>query len=584
MKKSLVIGLLSIVLFVVTGCHGGGSNGNVDNSNNNDAVTGVIGADGGTLTTPSGNATLNVPSGALSGNTNISISYSVEGDQRGAATSVYSFGPEGLIFNNPATISFEYDPNLLPDNASASDLTEAYLDGNGDWVDMPSTVDIVNYVVTAQTPHFSAYSSKLKSSLTITHGYPLNPPFDIFNGVVVYSNGNRNYNDLSGNLPNKYNCCQKTDSGLTCAEITDNALTCNSGAGINTGMRYECTEFVNRYYYQVYDKNIRLDSALGLNNAYSYYKTAAQRGLVAISNDGTSLPIQGDILVSEVGPGHVAIVKSVDVVKKVVHAVEQNWFESDWDFDMHVPINPSTNKLGAFNGKGMTIVGWLRMPFNGIGLSFSKNNLDVSVGSDGPTKFTQNGANFTVTFKALPNFAGTSDVVGSGQMIGNKYNVKFTEDYFGNPINAVIESNVLNSNTLFGDYWINSTSPTGKIEFYYSNIAENPALCSGMTATITISYTTDGTNYQPITFSLTQSSDPNILHLHGNSNFYLYSGWLSGNQILLGFADTYDAANPKVTILQGTMSVDCSSASGIWTSHAFGSVAEIATGTWQLTR
>ncbi len=77
-----------------------------------------------------------------------------------------------------------------------------------------------------------------------------------YNGVIGYSNYDDDY--ASG----EYN-------------YTD---------GYNTGMKWQCVECVNRYYYVSYGQKIRIAGT----NADEYYDTASDRGLVAYPNGGTT--------------------------------------------------------------------------------------------------------------------------------------------------------------------------------------------------------------------------------------------------------------------------------------------------------
>lgn len=232
--------------------------------------------------------------------------------------------------------------------------------------------------------------------------------------------------------------------------------------------------------------------------------------------------------------------------------------------------------------------------FNGIALGIFSSADGNGVNA---MKFNQNGTDFIGGIMADPDPAVgyNAGTVGTGQMIGTNFNLTFDYDIAGNPISSVIKGHALSSNMLISDDISDSTSPSDKIEFYYSGIQENPAACYGMTPesiiygfnyfTVTVNYTTDSVNHSPVTFMLFQTSNPNILEWRSDDlNYRGGIGWLSGDQLLLGFVDNSDSANSITAILQGTLSADCSTASGTWSSHAFGSTTEIATGTWQMSK
>ena len=79
----------------------------------------------------------------------------------------YDFGPDGATFSKPITITFNYNPDDLPDGVNAEDLVIAIWDENvwnedtgdwGVWVELPSVVDTVNKTVTATVDHFTAFA------------------------------------------------------------------------------------------------------------------------------------------------------------------------------------------------------------------------------------------------------------------------------------------------------------------------------------------------------------------------------------------------------------------------------------------
>ena len=285
MKKLIGVVVLAIALFaVVMGCSKGGGSNVVSNvvSNDNDLVTGVIGANGGTLTTPSGNTSLDVPVGALSGNIVISVSQNESSDTIGPPQIVYSFYPDGLTFNTPATVTFKYNPDYLPSGADETNLKVAY-ESNGQWIPvLESTVNTVNHSVSAPITHFSGNG--------VVYYDPLGAIEGDFNGVVVYSNNH----SAPTPITNLY------------YSVDDPHYLYHEGPahyenGYVTGEEWQCVEYVSRYYWLVYNYNVLLTP--GLNDATNFWDTAIQRGLKTYLNEDTTLggskPNQGDIVVFE---------------------------------------------------------------------------------------------------------------------------------------------------------------------------------------------------------------------------------------------------------------------------------------------
>jgi hypothetical protein len=115
MRRSLGVAWVCLVLGLVMGCSGGGSS---------DAVTAVIGPEGGRIELPSG-LLLEVPPGALAEATEISLRPLSEADLS-AASFVSSLEddlpvlldgfvarPDGLVFATPAAFSIPVDGNTL---------------------------------------------------------------------------------------------------------------------------------------------------------------------------------------------------------------------------------------------------------------------------------------------------------------------------------------------------------------------------------------------------------------------------------------------------------------------------------------
>lgn len=358
MKKFL--GLLAsvvMVLFVMAGCSGGGGNGGVIiPAANNDLVTGIIGTNGGSLITPSGNTTLAVPAGALTNAVTISVAQNVTNDSLGAIQMPYQFGPSGLQFGAPATVTFTYDPASL-DGLDENQLKVAY-ESDGQYVPIDgSVVDTVNHTVTALIAHFSDYG-------TVDYTAPLNTAFGDFNGVVAYSN-----NHCAPTLPtdqyfDKKDCHYKYSDGPP-NKVFDPSTGTNSHV---TGERWQCVEYVSRYYWMVYKHDILLPPLqLTSNDASNFWENIPDgavdsRGLVQYSNGGSVAPQVGDIIVFKSNTSaHVAIARKV--TNHSVYVIQQNVFLNFEDADAGMMYYAGTNYLEPLSiYPGLKVRGWLRMP------------------------------------------------------------------------------------------------------------------------------------------------------------------------------------------------------------------------------
>ncbi|MDD5082422.1 MAG: choice-of-anchor D domain-containing protein [Dehalococcoidales bacterium] len=71
----------------------------------------------------------------------------------------YAFGPAGATFAPPFTLSFQYDPEALPEGVAAEDLVLAFYDeAAGEWVELECTVDTETHTVTALVSHFTDFA------------------------------------------------------------------------------------------------------------------------------------------------------------------------------------------------------------------------------------------------------------------------------------------------------------------------------------------------------------------------------------------------------------------------------------------
>lgn len=136
-----------------------------------------------------------------------------------------------------------------------------------------------------------------------------------------------------------------------------------STEGYNLGLKYQCVEFVKRYYFEHY--NHRMPDTYGhardffdatlTNGAYS-----TKRGLYQFTNGAGELPVQGDILV--LAPtllnrfGHVSIVSSVDTHAMSIEVIQQNPgpFSSSRE---RYSLTKANGRWRVDNGR---ILGWLR--------------------------------------------------------------------------------------------------------------------------------------------------------------------------------------------------------------------------------
>ncbi|MBP6311000.1 MAG: CHAP domain-containing protein [Flavobacteriales bacterium] len=130
--------------------------------------------------------------------------------------------------------------------------------------------------------------------------------------------------------------------------------------GYNVGLKYQCVEFVKRYYLEHYSH--RMSNSYG--HAKDFFSSAItdgeinpDRGLLQYTNGSKSLPMVGDLVVLDGWKGnpygHVAIISAVDDGE--VELVQQNTGSTRVEYDLDL-ID------GRWRIDNIRILGWLRMP------------------------------------------------------------------------------------------------------------------------------------------------------------------------------------------------------------------------------
>lgn len=141
-----------------------------------------------------------------------------------------------------------------------------------------------------------------------------------------------------------------------------------AGNGYNLGLKYQCVEFVKRYYYLHY----RHQMPDSYGHAVEFYEPDVpdgrlnpKRNLIQYANPGSSKPEVGDIVVFSGTPmnpyGHVAIV--ADVTGAAVEIIQQN---PGPNAPSRVAL-PLTGHDGRWKIASDRILGWLRKPNGATG-------------------------------------------------------------------------------------------------------------------------------------------------------------------------------------------------------------------------
>ena len=74
----------------------------------------------------------------------------------------YDFGPDGATFEPPISLTFQYNPDQIPEGGSHENLSIAYYDADsGQWVELDASdieIDPVTNTITARISHFTYFS------------------------------------------------------------------------------------------------------------------------------------------------------------------------------------------------------------------------------------------------------------------------------------------------------------------------------------------------------------------------------------------------------------------------------------------
>ncbi|MHB9144526.1 MAG: S8 family serine peptidase [Symbiobacteriia bacterium] len=124
--------------------------------------------EGGTVATSDEQVRLDLPRGALSGDTKITIT-KVEAPAAMLASGtpvadVFSFDAGGITFKAPVQVSFHYDPSKLVDAAEFNIGIYRYDETSGQWVYVGGRVNPSDHTVTTFLNHFSTYAAIATSS------------------------------------------------------------------------------------------------------------------------------------------------------------------------------------------------------------------------------------------------------------------------------------------------------------------------------------------------------------------------------------------------------------------------------------
>ena len=129
--------------------------------------------------------------------------------------------------------------------------------------------------------------------------------------------------------------------------------------GIYVGIKWQCVEYIRRYYLSIYGLDL---ASMHRGDANTWYDSAANMGLDSYINGGSNRPQIGDILVSNEGDyGHVGIVRSVS--DSQVCTIQQNFLNDSSDVNrcLTLTVTEGNYTVAGFSS-AYPVHGWLRNP------------------------------------------------------------------------------------------------------------------------------------------------------------------------------------------------------------------------------
>jgi len=154
MKRKISLVLIIAAMLLLQACLGLGDEKEDGGHEGETASQAITAADGGTVSSPSGAASVDIPAGALAEDTTItltSLGTEDQPDSENLGSDVYEFGPDGTEFLEPVTISLVLNGDV-PEKMKA---VLAVLDGETWTAVEGSTVE--GEEVSGQVTHFSKY-------------------------------------------------------------------------------------------------------------------------------------------------------------------------------------------------------------------------------------------------------------------------------------------------------------------------------------------------------------------------------------------------------------------------------------------
>ncbi len=150
--------------------------------------------------------------------------------------------------------------------------------------------------------------------------------------VACSNNCNTEYGSVLGASPAGVTAYSNCNSNCVIFEP-------NHHEKIYTGIKWQCVEYARRWLLQEYDVvygDVDIAADIWMLSQVSNPVSKLAYNFKSIVNGAKNLPQRGDLLIygkEFLGTGHVAVITEIDIEKKVLKVAEQNYANTNWNYD-----------------------------------------------------------------------------------------------------------------------------------------------------------------------------------------------------------------------------------------------------------
>ena len=335
-----------------------------------DGAVYVTDSGGGTITSEDGLVTLEIPEHAIDGTIGITISSVIDelDDEDVIPGTLFDFGPSGMQFSEPVTITIKYDPIKLSDGMNENRLSiQKFIDG--EWTQIQaSSVNLTNNTVKASLNSFSLYSIGEGEAFTLN----LNQSFNFVTGTIDLLEDSEFYLPSSSAekfWANNDGMQGMTDIGITTGPLEDVIIPENgyerNGVDIVLGHTYVS----------------KINSNKNLTDVYGALRVEAHDPAISVTFDWAI--ILAEQLQTVIIPGTWSIdLESGEIGSTSDSKMDLFWVQKTLTERELRPINGALiNNLGMVNFNNLTYENLLELSYTSSAINGSNDDNEMPVGT-----------------------------------------------------------------------------------------------------------------------------------------------------------------------------------------------------------